>query len=93
MLRRPELVSGSIVPQERAARAEKWTLKQVQGDDCARGANTSFAKVGDRTASLNFLNLVGVSRNRHPSESWDLISLFCFKRREIPAFSGMTQEK
>jgi hypothetical protein len=30
--RHPELVSGSILPPEQAVRAEKWTLKQVQGD-------------------------------------------------------------
>jgi hypothetical protein len=80
MLRRPELVSGSIVPQERAARAEKWTLKQVQGDDCARGANTSFAKVGDRTASLNFLNLVGVSQSSSQRKLGSHFSLLLQKK-------------
>jgi hypothetical protein len=30
--RHPELVSGSIVQPARPERAEKWTLKQVQGD-------------------------------------------------------------
>ena len=28
----PELVSGSIVPHSPPVAAEKWTLKQVQGD-------------------------------------------------------------
>ncbi len=31
--RHPELVSGSIVPHKPAVDADKWTLKQVQGDD------------------------------------------------------------
>ena len=31
--RHPELVSGSIVPQKPPTDADKWTLKQVQGDD------------------------------------------------------------
>ncbi|WP_373486658.1 tRNA pseudouridine(55) synthase TruB [Blastomonas sp.] len=31
-IRHPELVSGSIVPQEPKPRGEKWTLKRVQGD-------------------------------------------------------------
>ena len=30
--RHPELVSGSIVPHSPPVAAEKWTLKQVQGD-------------------------------------------------------------
>jgi hypothetical protein len=33
--RHAELVSASIVPHGPAQRAEKWTLKQVQGDDDA----------------------------------------------------------
>ncbi len=31
--RHAELVSASILPPARTARAEKWTLKQVQGDE------------------------------------------------------------
>ena len=31
--RHPELVSGSIVPNKLPVAADKWTLKQVQGDD------------------------------------------------------------
>ena len=31
--RHPELVSGSIVHHSRPIAADKWTLKQVQGDD------------------------------------------------------------
>ncbi len=31
--RHPELVSGSIVSHSRPVAADKWTLKQVQGDD------------------------------------------------------------
>src|SRR5262245_46526239 len=27
---------------------------------------------------------------RHPSESWGLLEWLCHKRREIPAFAGMT---
>jgi hypothetical protein len=30
--RHPELVSGSIVPNKPPVAADKWTLKQVQGD-------------------------------------------------------------
>ena len=30
-----ELVSASIAPQPQSVRAEKWTLKQVQGDEMA----------------------------------------------------------
>jgi hypothetical protein len=33
--RHPELVSGSIVRHARLVAADKWTLKQVQGDDAA----------------------------------------------------------
>lgn len=33
--RHAELVSASIPPHAPTARAEKWTLKQVQGDDGA----------------------------------------------------------
>jgi hypothetical protein len=32
-LRHPELGSGSIVPTKPPVAADKWTLKQVQGDD------------------------------------------------------------
>ena len=32
--RHAELVSASIVQPETAVRDEKWTLKQVQGDEC-----------------------------------------------------------
>jgi hypothetical protein len=31
----PELVSGSIERHARSVAADKWTLKQVQGDDAA----------------------------------------------------------
>ncbi len=31
--RHAELVSASILPQARTVQAEKWTLKQVQGDE------------------------------------------------------------
>jgi hypothetical protein len=31
----PELVSGSIVPNKPPVADDKWTLKQVQGDDAA----------------------------------------------------------
>lgn len=33
--RHPELVSGSIVRHSPPVAADKWTLKQVQGDDAA----------------------------------------------------------
>jgi hypothetical protein len=33
IIRHPELVSGSIAPPHRTAQDEKWTLKQVQGDE------------------------------------------------------------
>jgi hypothetical protein len=33
LTRHAELVSASILPQARTARAEKWTLNQVQGDE------------------------------------------------------------
>jgi len=38
--RHAELVSASIAPQSQAVRVEKWTLKQVQGDEmviCFKG--------------------------------------------------------
>jgi hypothetical protein len=35
LTRHAELVSASILPLARTARAEKWTLKQVQGDEGA----------------------------------------------------------
>jgi hypothetical protein len=33
LTRHAELVSASIVPPALSVRAEKWTLKQVQGDE------------------------------------------------------------
>ena len=33
LTRHAELVSASIVPPALSGRAEKWTLKQVQGDE------------------------------------------------------------
>ena len=58
--RHAELVSASIAPHARTARAEKWTLKQVQGDESGWVAPTSipeaiFAKNGlHPSAQLDF---------------------------------------
>jgi tRNA pseudouridine55 synthase len=40
-LRHAELVSASIAPQNRSAAADKWTLKQVQGDGLLRSVTLS----------------------------------------------------
>ncbi|WP_165271730.1 hypothetical protein [Pelagerythrobacter rhizovicinus] len=37
--RHAELVSAFIAPSKPAARAEKWTLKQVQGDEIVGAGN------------------------------------------------------
>jgi hypothetical protein len=40
-LRHAELVSASIAPFKPSARDEKWTLKQVQGDELDRYRETA----------------------------------------------------
>ena len=51
--RHAERVSAFIAPSETATRADKWTLKQVQGDEIGAAALRSFAP--SRDPAFHFL--------------------------------------